>query len=81
MLDAEVEEREPTDGQASGTIIEVVTLCREKCQMQMSIAGLWQHPLQVALHQPCPRKPGFSCDGKVVISPQVPHGRMPYWGR
>ncbi|CAE7523043.1 grpE [Symbiodinium sp. CCMP2456] len=35
-----VEEREPTDGQASGTIIEVV-------------------------------KPGFSCDGKVVISPQV----------
>ncbi|CAE7942269.1 grpE [Symbiodinium sp. KB8] len=35
-----VEEREPTDGQASGTVIEVV-------------------------------KPGFSCDGKVVISPQV----------
>ena len=40
MLDAEVEEREPTDGQASGTIIEVVTLCCEKFQIQMPLAVL-----------------------------------------
>ena len=30
------------------------------------------------MHQQSPRKPGFSCDGKVVISPQVPRSSKLY---
>ena len=64
----EVEEREATDGQEKGTILEVVNLgALKKAQISfaVTIGGVGfakNHPSFIH-----PRKSGYKCDGKVVL--------------